>query len=389
MKRMALVFLAVLVTFSAMAFAYKIGIVLDTGGRGDLSFNDAAYAGVEKAVTDFGLDGIVFVESKTAADYLPNLRAQAKQDDIALIIGVGFLLQEAMATVATEFPNKKFAIIDQTVPGATNVLGLIFREGDGSALIGALGAMLALEQGKTDIGVIFGIEGSVMYHFEAGYRFGIDWGIKRYAAQKALATAPKLTLHAPYTGSFGDIALGKTTMEAQLADGVIGSYNVAGGLGIGMMQAIAQAHANAGTATGAPYYFGVDQDQDWWEKGQFCLMSMLKRVDLAAYEAVRMVVEGTFAGGSIAYGIKEGGVYVSTAKDLVEAVEPRVASGTIPAADKYVIYENWAENRAAVPVWIWAAIDELNAKILSGEITVPFCETKTQIEAVRTQYPLN
>ena len=389
MKRMALVFLAVLVTFSAMAFAYKIGIVLDTGGRGDLSFNDAAYAGVELAVKDFGLDGIVFAESKSAADYLPNLRAQAKQADIELIVGVGFLLTDAVKTVATEYPNKKFAYIDAIVP-MSNVLSIVFKENDGSAVIGALAAMLAVEQNKPAAGVVFGIEGSVLYHFEGGFRFGMDWGLRKAQAVKNLATTPRVKLLAPYTGSFSDIALGKTTMEAQLAAGVVGSYCVAGGLGIGMMQAIAQYHANAGTTSGAPYYFGVDQNQDWFEKGQFGLMSMLKRVDLGAYRAVESVVNGTFAGGTtVAYGVKEGGVYTSTAKDLVEAVEPRVAAGTIPAADKYAIYHNWAANRLTVPQWIWDAVDELNAKILSGELVTPFCQTKTEIEAVRVQYPLN
>lgn len=368
----------------------KIGIVLDTGGLGDLSFNDAAYAGVVQAVADFDeLTGIVFVESETAADYLPNLRAQAQMADVDLIIGVGFLLQEAIAQVATEYPDKRFAIVDQEVPGARNVMGMMYKESDGSAIIGALAAFQALELGFDGVGVIFGFEGSVMYHFEAGYRYGINWALEKYQEVKGLAVKPELKLLAPYSGSFSDPAVGKQIMESQLGEGVVGSYNVSGGVGIGMMQAVAAAHANAGTTMGAPYYFGVDQNQDWWELGQFCPMSMLKRVDLGTYNAAKSVATGTYTPGLSLLGIAEEAVYVSTAASLVETIDVEIIKGNIDAADKYTILANWAANRAAIASWIWDALDELEAAIVSGAIEVPFAHTLTEMQAVRDLYPLD
>ena len=367
----------------------KIGIVLDTGGLGDLSFNDAAYAGVVQAVADFGFDGIVFVESETAADYLPNLRAQARMDDVDLIIGVGWLLTESIELVATEYPDKLFANVDGWVPGAPNVRGFMFKEGDGSAIIGALAVFQALELGFDSVGVVFGFEGPVMYHFEAGYRVGIDWALEKYQAEKGLPEKPNLKLLAPYSGSFSDPAIGKQIMESQIGEGVVGSYNVSGGVGIGMMQAVAAAHANAGTTMGPPYYFGVDQNQDWWELGQFCPMSMLKRVDSATYDACKMVAEGTWEAGRSLLGIAEVGVYVSTAAALAESVEVEIIKGNIDAADRYTVLSNWAANRVDIAPWIWAALDELEAGIVSGDIDVPYVETLTDIEALRVQYPLN
>ena len=389
LKRLLVLTIASVLVFSIVACAGKIGIVLDTGGLGDLSFNDAAYAGVERAVADFGFDGIVFVESNTAADYLPNLRSQAQRDDVDLIIGVGWLLTESIELVATEYPDKKFANIDGWVPGADNVRGFMFKEGDGSAIIGALAAFQALELGFDKVGVIFGFEGPVMYHFEAGYRIGIDWALEKYQEEKGLATKPSVTLLYPYSGSFSDPAVGVQVMESQIGEGVVGSYNVSGGVGIGMMQAVAQAHANAETSMGAPYYFGVDQNQDWWELGRYCPMSMLKRVDSATYEACRMIAEGTWESGRSLLGLAELGVYVSDAADLAREIDVQIIQGGIDAADQYTILANWAANRAGIASWIWVALDELEAGIIDGSIAVPFADTLTEITAVRQAYPLD
>lgn len=389
LKKILVLAVALIVGLSTMTFAGNIGIVLDTGGLGDLSFNDAAYAGVTRAVTEFGFDGIVFIESNTAADYLPNLRSQAQRDDIDLIIGVGWLLTESIELVASEYPEKKFANIDGWVPDAANVRGFMFKEGDGSAIIGALAAFQALEEGFDKVGVIFGYEGPVMYHFEAGYRLGIDWALRKYQSVKGVAAKPSLTLLFPYSNSFSDPAIGSQIMTSQIAEGVVGSYNVSGGVGIGMMQAVAGAHVNAGTTFGPPYYFGVDQNQDWWELGQYCPMSMLKRVDSATYEACKMIAEDTWEAGRSLLGIAEAGVYVSNAADLAREIDVQIAQGGIDAADQYTILANWAANRANISSWIWDALEELEASIIDGSYVIPFADTLTDIEAVRAQYPLN
>jgi len=382
--------LVLLMGLSMAAFAGKIGIVLDSGGLGDMSFNDAAYAGVTRALAEFDVfDDIVYATSETAADWLPNLRSMAQRDDIDLVIGNGFLITEAVGQVAAEYPDKIFFNVDGWIEGAENVHGFMYKEGDGSAMIGALAAFQALELGFDKVGVIFGIEGPVMYHFEAGYRMGIDWALRRYQREKGLAVKPQLTLLMPYSGTWFDTALGKQLMGSQIGEGVVGSYNVSGGVGIGMMQAVVEAHTNAGTTLGAPYYFGVDQNQDWWEMGQFCLMSMLKRVDLGTYEACRMIAEDAFTPGRTLLGISEVGVYVSQLEDLEYVIEAEIMAGSIDPADRDTIIANWTANRATVADWIWTALDELEASIISGNYVIPYAETLQQITAVREDYPLD
>lgn len=388
MKRLLVLSVLLAVALSAGAFAGKIGIVLDSGGLGDMSFNDAAFAGVQRAVAELPFDGIVFAVSQSAADFIPNLRSMARRDDVDLIIGNGYLLTEAIAQVAAEYPNKKFFNIDGWVEGAPNVRGYLFRADHGSALIGALAAFQALDLGFSKVGVIFGIEGPVMYVFEAGYRIGIDWALMKYQQVKGLATKPSLTLLMPYSGTWYDPALGKQMELSQVGEGVVGSYNVSGGVGIGMMQGIVEAHANAGTTSGPPYYFGVDQDQDWWEMGQFCLMSMLKRVDIAAYEACKMIAENRFEPGLSLLGIAEGSIYVSQEADLITAIDNQITTGAVAAADKDTIIANWHANRATVADWVWTALDELQAAIVSGTLVIPYSQTLPEIEAIRAAYPL-
>jgi len=123
----------------------KVAVVLDVGGRGDLSFNDMGFKGTDQAAIDFGLE-MTEVQSTSAADYVPNLRNLSRTGEYDLIIGVGFLFTDAMAEVAAEFPEQKYCIIDSVVM-ADNVMSIIFRENEMSALIGALGAIAAYEHG--------------------------------------------------------------------------------------------------------------------------------------------------------------------------------------------------------------------------------------------------
>ncbi|MEM4436730.1 MAG: BMP family ABC transporter substrate-binding protein, partial [Thermosphaera sp.] len=129
----------------------KIGIVYDIGGRGDLSFNDMAYLGGNRAAKDFGLK-LVEVQSKSESDYLPNLRNLAKTGEYVVIVAVGFLMADAVSQVASEYPNQLFAIIDAVVD-KPNVLSVVFKEHEGSALVGALAAMVAHYHNYSAVGV--------------------------------------------------------------------------------------------------------------------------------------------------------------------------------------------------------------------------------------------
>lgn len=362
----------------------KVAVVLDVGGRGDLSFNDMGFKGTDEAAEDFGLE-MVTIQSATAADYLPNIRNAARSGEYDLILAIGFLLGDALNTVAPEFPNEKFAIIDSVVD-QPNVMSIVFKENEGSALVGALAAMVAAHYGYPNVGVVLGIEIPVLYHFEAGYRFGIDWGNKKYAQVKG--TNPNVGLLWTYTGTFSDIAKGKAATEAQLAQGAGLVYNVAGPLGIGDLEAITEAILAAGREAGPPFMIGVDANQDYLGDGHRVLASMMKRVDRGCYNAVKSVVEGTFKGGIVSMGLSNRGVAISRFTDLLDFIDFGIKGGAIKEEDKGKIIDNWLEMREQIPYWIWDAISELEMKIVSGEIVVPTADTGDEMKAIREQYPL-
>lgn len=384
---LALVVALVAAPAFAQALKGKVAVVLDVGGRGDLSFNDMGFKGTDQAAKDFGLT-MVEVQNATAADYLPNLRKLARENQYDLIICVGFLLTDALVQVAEEFPNQKFAIIDGFIPDKPNVMSILFRENEMSALVGALGGMLAAYFGYPYVGTVLGIEIPVLYHFEAGYRFGIDWGLEKYRVQAGLGAKPNVGLLYVYTGTFSDIAKGKTATEAQLAQGAVAVYNVAGPLGIGDLEAITEWHKARGTKQGPPYYFGVDANQDYLGKGLHGLASGMKRVDTGCYSAVEAVVKGTFKGGIVSLGLAEGGVGISKYEDLIEFIEFGIGAGALKPEERDETIANWSANRLALPAWIWAAVDELERGILAGTILVPTANTRDEMLAVRAKYPL-
>ncbi len=362
----------------------KVAIVSDVGGRGDLSFNDMGFKGTDKAAADFGLE-MVGIQSATAADYLPNVRNAARSRSFDLIIAVGFLLTDAIATAAKEFPEQKFMIIDSVVE-APNVMSIVFKENEGSALVGALAAMVAAHYGYPNVGAVLGIEIPVLFHFEAGYRFGIDWGNKMVAQKKG--KDPQVGLLYTYTGTFSDIAKGKEATRAMLAQRAGLIYNVAGPLGIGDLQAITEAVKTKGKQAGPPFMIGVDANQDWMGDGHRVLASMLKRVDNACYNAVEAVVKGSFKGGLTVMGLDVQGVAMSRQPELLTFMEFGIGAGKIGAADKTKIVANWKKMRAQIPAWIWEAIADLEKQIISGKISVPNANTLDEMKAVRSTYPL-
>ena len=162
----------------------KIAIVYDVGGRGDLSFNDMAYMGAERAVKEFGLQ-LTEIQSNSENDYLPNLRSLAKTGEYDIIIAVGFMMTNAVKQVAKEYPNQRFVLIDGYDPDMPhNVQMVLFKENEGSALAGALAALIALNDHKDTIGIVLGMEIPVLYKFEGGYRFGAYWALDYYKNHK-------------------------------------------------------------------------------------------------------------------------------------------------------------------------------------------------------------
>ena len=389
LKKILVLTLMLLLGISLLGLAEgKIAIVLDVGGRGDLSFNDMGFAGADKAATEFGLE-VTEVQSASAADYLPNFRNLARTGDYDLIMGVGFLLGDALGTVAAEYPDQLFAIIDVGWITGPNIMNFVFRENEGAVFIGALAGMAAADAGYAATGVVLGIPIPVLYHFEVGYRFGQDWGLAKYA--ELTGNAVDVAMLYSYTGTFDDIALGKAASEAMLAQGAVGVFNVAGPLGTGDHEAVVEFHDNAGTVYGPPYYFGVDANQDWFGQGLHAPASCMKRVDFATYAAVKAVVEGTFTAGVTSYGLAEGGMGISDRALLEEFIEFGVGAGAVEDTQsaRNFIVANWIANRAKIATWIWTALDDLEAGMLDGSIVVPTADSDAEIEAIRALYPLN
>jgi len=416
---------------------FKIAVVTDIGGRGDLSFNDMACKGADEAARDFGVEVIELI-SKTEADYLPNLRTAAKDPDVILIEGVGFLLSDALFTVAQEFPDKNFAGIDTYTQAIAmdklghilpNMLDIKFEEHKGSALVGALGCLLAAyfnEKGYEfkHIGAVLGIEIPVLWKFEIGYKWGCDWALKWYEekfGKKApiigedsyYGTGPdwKDGMYCPegkgcwyknrvlwtYTGTFSDITKGYEAAKPMYEKGAVAVYNIAGPLGLGINQAVKEIAEEKGLEMGPPFWIGVDANQDWINPG-FIIASMMKRVDKGVYYATWLVLEDKFRDviqkydGVLLLGIGtevEGklmeGISVSTLADLDEFIEMGITAEkltgkkVLPMSPED-IKAKVKSMRESIPSWIWDAVKELEEKIRKGEVEVPLAFDKETVE---------
>ena len=364
--------------------AGKVALVLDVGGRGDLSVNDMGFKGADEAVAKFGVE-LVEIQSNSAADYLPNLQNAARSGEFDVIVAVGFLLADAMAEVTDQFPDQKFAIIDVTWLGKPNLMEIGYEENKGSAIVGALSSMVAAHYGYDKIGVVLGIEIPVLYKFEAGYRYGMHWGNAKYAEKTGKQA--NVGLLWTYTGTFSDIAKGKAATEAMLAQGAGLIYNVAGPLGIGDLEAITEHLEAKGKSAGPPFMIGVDANQDYLGDGHRVLASMMKRVDFGVYSAIEAAVNGSFKGGVQILGPHNGGIAMSGKQDLADFIQFGIKGGAISASDSSQITSNWVAMRDDIPGWIWDAVAELQAQISDGTAEVPCGWCPDTIGDIRAKYP--
>jgi len=392
----------------------KIAVVSDIGGRGDLSFNDMAFKGGEDAGRDFGVKMVELI-SKVEADYVPNLTVAAEDPDVQLIVGVGYLLSDALAEVARKYPDKNFAGIDTFAQFIVmdkypdeyplpNLIDFVYEEHKGSALVGALGALLAAAYDKPHIGGVFGIEIPVLWKFEIGYKWGARWAtewLKENYPEEAFDYTKDFVLWT-YTGTFSDITKGYEAAKPMYAKDAVTVYNIAGPLGLGINQAVAEIAEEKGLEMGPPFWTGVDADQDYINPG-FVIASMMKRVDWGVYYATKLVTTGTFrdlvqeTNGNIVLGIGTRtagelmeGISVSTLDDLAEFIEMAVRAEeltgkkvlTMPPAD---IYAKVKAMREAQPAWVWEGMAELARQIRAGEVEVPMVMTEEEITKWRDE----
>ncbi len=315
-------------TETAGGDSISVGMVSDTGGLDDRGFNEFSINGFERAQSELGVDGRVYT-SESDADYLPNLTA-AVDDGHDLVIAIGFLIQPSVAEVAAEAEDVNFAGVDQfygeepdcggdnqAVCGAPNILGLQFPSEEAGYLAGVVAAMMTETNTVSTVG---GIKIPPVDNWIAGFR------------QAVKDTNPDIKLLNAYSQDFVDQAKCKEIALDQIAQGSDVVFQVAGQCGLGALDAACQEGVMA---------IGVDADQSF--AGDCVITSGLKPLDLAVFETIKSVQDGTFEGGTNRFfGIEE-----------------------FPDAELLAPYTD------AVPQEVQDAVEEAKQKLTSGEIDPP------------------
>jgi basic membrane protein A and related proteins len=303
-------------TSTPAAKSIKVGLVTDIGGLNDRSFNQLANQGLEKAKSELGVETRVLV-SKSNADYVPNLSTLAQQK-YDLVIGVGFLMADAMDTVSSKFPDTKFAIIDVDATGLkskpTNVSGALFKEQEAGYLVGYMAGLYLKDNGGGTAGSVGGQKIPPVDHYIAGYQAGVK------------AADPDAKTVNAYSQKFDDPAPCKEIALDQISKGAKVIFQVAGGCGLGALDAAKEKSVQG---------IGVDADQAYL--GSHIMTSALKKVDNAVYDEVKAVQGGTFKGGdNTIFDVKSGGVGIGDTNDVgakyadqVKAVQDKIASGEL------------------------------------------------------------
>jgi basic membrane protein A len=305
----------------------KVGLAYDTGGRGDKSFNDSAFAGVEAAVKDNGGDFRELSPNSDASNRA-DLLTQLAEGGYNPVIAVGFAYGDVIGDVAKQHPDTTFAIIDSSAAevGADNLTGLLFAENEGSYLAGVAAA---LKTETNHIGFVGGVETPLIQKFEAGY----------VAGAKAVKSDIKIDIQyispAGDFSGFNDPAKGKIVAQGMYDGGADIVYHAAGGSGLGVFQAAAASNKRA---------IGVDSDQyntvDDPALKKVIMTSMLKRVDNAVQAFIGDFVDGKVKGGTdVVNDLKSDGVGLATSGGQIDDIKDQ--------------------------------IDEYRQKIIDGEIKVP------------------
>jgi len=316
-------FLFTLVSFSARA-EMKVGLVLEKSGKDDKSFNASAYEGLKRAEKVLGVTTkTVEAPDNSAYESLQRAFAEKKYD---LIVAVGFHQLESIKKNAERFPNQKFVLVDEDAK-LPNVRSVMFEENEGSYLVGALAALHA-PSGK--VGFIGGMDVPLIRRFQMGYEAGV----------KKINPQAQITVN--YLGVTGEAwnnpPKAKELALDQYDHGVDVIFVAAGNSGLGVFDAAAEQKKLA---------IGVDSNQDWIKPG-FILTSMLKRVDEAVFDSVKLFQDGKFTTGLIRYGVKSKGVdyaldehnakLVSEAdKTKLEQLRGDIISGKIKVPDYYLL----------------------------------------------------
>jgi basic membrane protein A len=318
MKRIFLGLLAATaLSFQAYAQDIKPALLYDLGGKFDKSFNEAAFNGAEKFKTETGIEYVEF-EVSNASQREQALRRFA-EDGRNPIVMTGFSWAESLDKVATDFPETQFAIVDMVVD-KPNIRSIVFKEQEGSYIVGLLAGMASQTK---KVGFIGGMDIPLIRRFGCGYVGG---------AKAAGATDVIQNMTGDTPAAWNDPTKGGEIAKTQIDQGADVIYAAAGGTGVGVLQAAADA---------GKLGIGVDSNQNGLQPGKV-LTSMLKRVDTAVYGAFMDAKDGKLKGGINDLGLKEGGV-------------------------DYALDEN---NKDLITPEMKAAADKAKADIIAGTITV-------------------
>jgi len=267
--------------------SFTVGLSTDTGGLNDHGFNHLAYLGLKEAEAKLGVKGHV-VQAQSPADYVPNLTALAREGD-GLVVAVGYTEIQAVESVAKAFPKTHFAVVDTSNADEghlKNVEGLLFKEQEAGYLAGYAAGLAAKDRGGKAVSSVGGEKQPPVDRYIAGFQAG------------AKAADPGIETINGYSQDFEAQQKCEEVALNQIASGSVVVFQVAGGCGLGALDAAHQKKV---------WGIGVDADQGYL--GPWVLTSALKRVDTAVYDAIQDAKSGHFKGGQDAvYGLNRNGV---------------------------------------------------------------------------------
>lgn len=319
--------LAMLAGPVAAAEVAPAALIIAQGGLGDGSWNDTANAGFKAGLEKTGIEGRP-IESKDVAAQGEEIMRRAADGGFGLVMSLEWIHGEPMEKLAVDYPETNWVIMNQTRKG-DNISSVVFGEHEGSYLAGALAAQVTTDTSikginpEPIIGVIGGVKAPGIDKFIAGY------------IQGAKAINPDIDVKVAYADSFGDPAKGQQIAKAMFDEGADIVYQVAGGTGIGIIEA---------AKSEGKYAIGVDTDQDGMAPGNV-LTSMIKRVDVAVEDIVVDYADGKFPGGEVMeFGLAQNGVALSDMKhtkdmipaeylEKVEALKEDIIAGKIDVWD--------------------------------------------------------
>ncbi|UII57471.1 BMP family protein [Cytobacillus spongiae] len=315
---------------------FKVGLVTDTGGVDDKSFNQSAWEGLKKFGDEYSLEegkGFRYLQSEKEADYIPNLGKFA-DGGYDLTFAAGFLLEDAVQTAAEQNTEAHFALIDSLLADENwntvwldNVANVTFEEQQGSFLVG----VVAAKHSKTGkVGFVGGVDSPLIKKFENGFKAGVK------------SVNPDIEVISQYAGDFNKPEIGTSIASTMYTQGADIIYHAAGGTGNGVFTEAKNRKANGEDV----WVIGVDRDQH--EEGMpenVTLTSMIKRVDVAVYELSKMALDEKFPGGKeTVFGLEEDAVGIAPttenvskeALDLVKEYQEKILAGeiTVPKTDE-------------------------------------------------------